>query len=97
VGRAIVEISFAEELMPVNARLDGMENRLEALETIRLSDRLAYSVKQAAILVGVSPSQFYKEISSGRLPAKNLGERKLIILRADLLAFLDNLPDANEF
>ena len=61
---------------------------------------LAYSLDEAAMLSGMSRTLLYRAIKSGDLPAKRtsrdrLGNAvgKIIILRKDLEAWLEALPD----
>jgi excisionase family DNA binding protein len=54
--------------------------------------RMAYSIKDAAMRGSVSHHTLYRAIGDGRLRAKRLGSRTLI-LADDLQAFLDGLPD----
>lgn len=65
-----------------------------------LLDRLSYTLEQAAELTGLSRDSIYKAVKSGRLPAKRTSARddgrpsgKIIILRKNLEAFLESLPD----
>lgn len=52
---------------------------------------LAYSVDQAAAVIGISPRQIYRHLASGRLCAIKDGHRTLI-RRRELLRFLRSLP-----
>jgi excisionase family DNA binding protein len=51
----------------------------------------AYSIMQVSARVGINKDAIYKAIKDGRLPARKLGKRTLI-LAADLEAFLQALP-----
>lgn len=55
-------------------------------------DCLTLNVREACELLGLGRSSFYRAIREGRLPAKKLGKRTLV-LRADLERFLAGLPD----
>lgn len=57
--------------------------------------RLAFGVREAARVVGVSHSAITREIAAGRLKAKRYGRRVLIRPR-DLREWLDSLPDARK-
>ena len=52
------------------------------------SERLAYSVKEAAALVDLSEAEGYRLIARGAWPAIRVGRRTLIA-RVDLEAWLD--------
>jgi excisionase family DNA binding protein len=57
--------------------------------------RLAYSVKEAATLAGLSHHTLYRAINAGQLVPKRMGSRTLIL--ADRLkAFLDGLEDVTK-
>ena len=56
---------------------------------------LAYSVKQASVVAGLSQWRLRLAIWEGRLPARRNGSSRrsaLVILRADLEAYLKTLP-----
>jgi excisionase family DNA binding protein len=55
-------------------------------------ERLAYSVREAAKICGMSKSTMYRLAESGRLRFKRVGKRTLVT-REELLRFLD---EANE-
>jgi excisionase family DNA binding protein len=55
-------------------------------------DRIAYGVKDAAALIGVSPPSIYEEIKEGRLPSLVFAGRRLI-LREDLIARMQQARD----
>lgn len=57
----------------------------------RRPKRLAYSIKRAATVSGIGRSSLYLEIKEGRLIARKCGKRT-VILRSDLLKWLDQLP-----
>ncbi len=54
------------------------------------SEKLAYSVDEAAERLGIGRTLAYDLIREGRLPSLKLGNRRLIA-RADLEAFVENL------
>lgn len=56
-------------------------------------DKFTYSVPEAVTMTGISRSLLYVEIAAGRLRARKLG-RRTVILREDLQAFLKALPTA---
>lgn len=53
--------------------------------------REGLSVSEACRVAGIGRTKIYEAISDGRLTARKLGKRTLV-LRADLQAFLSNLP-----
>ena len=55
----------------------------------------AYSIAEAAHITGRGRSTIYELIAAGRLKARKLGSRT-VILDADLTDFLNSLPDAVE-
>ncbi|WP_423066169.1 DNA-binding protein [Devosia sp. CN2-171] len=55
------------------------------------TEDLAYPLPAFLRLAGISRSQAYREINAGKLKAKKLGTRT-VILASDAQAFLDNLP-----
>ena len=55
----------------------------------------AYSLTEVARLTGRGRSTLYELIAAGRLKARKLGSRT-VILDTDLTDFLNNLPDAVE-
>ena len=57
------------------------------------SERLSYGVDEAARMLGLSISSVRKHIREGKLPAKKLGART-IILAADLQRVLSELSPA---
>jgi excisionase family DNA binding protein len=52
---------------------------------------LTYSIREAARAASMSRSMLYQEIAHGRLIARKLG-RRTVILQNDLKAFLGALP-----
>lgn len=56
------------------------------------TERLAYDTKDVARLIGCSVTTVFKQIREGRLAAKKMGNRTLI-LADDLNKFLRELPD----
>jgi len=91
MGRAIVEISLAEELRPIEQDVMDLRKRVAALETVRADDVLAYSPAQAAAKVGVSLRIVNTNIQHGKLLARKMGSR-VLIPRASLIDWLDKLP-----
>ena len=55
------------------------------------TDRAAYSVPEALAKLGIGRDKLYGLIREGRLPARKLGRRTLIVA-SDLEAFLQSLP-----
>jgi excisionase family DNA binding protein len=53
---------------------------------------IAFTIPEACDASGLGRTSIYALISSGRLRARKHGKRTLI-LRKDLLAFLEGLPD----
>jgi excisionase family DNA binding protein len=51
----------------------------------------AYSIPQAMFALNIGRDKLYKLIREGKLPARKLG-RKTLILATDLEAFLESLP-----
>jgi excisionase family DNA binding protein len=54
---------------------------------MEIKERLAVSVREAAAMLGISPRSIQNYVSSKRLPARKIGRRTLIPVRA-LEAFL---------
>jgi hypothetical protein len=57
--------------------------------------QIAYSVKQAAVVAGLTYWRIYIAIKQGFLPARRNGEGRraaLVVLRADLQNYLQELP-----
>ncbi|MGH1587327.1 helix-turn-helix domain-containing protein [Methylobacterium phyllosphaerae] len=55
------------------------------------ADPLAYRPRDSASAIGVSEALIYELIAEGALPARKL-RGATIILRSDLVAFLEDLP-----
>jgi excisionase family DNA binding protein len=55
------------------------------------TDRAAYSIPEALTKLGIGRDKLYGLIREGRLPARKLGRRTLI-LASDLEVFLKALP-----
>ena len=53
--------------------------------------RLAYGVDDVVRVSGVGRSTVYQQIKPGRLVARKIGKRT-VVLKADLNAWLNNLP-----
>lgn len=52
---------------------------------------VANTVADVLRRVGISRTKFYQEINAGRLKARKIGS-KTVVLEADLQAYLDALP-----
>jgi hypothetical protein len=66
-----------------------------------MAERLAYSVDEAAAVVGLSPRTLDRAITAGDLRCKRTAKTKddepagkKVILRRELEAWLEKLPDA---
>ena len=59
------------------------------------NEKLAYSVKEAAIILGIGMTKVYQEIGEGRLQMKKFGRRTLITSEA-LKEWLNSLPAMGE-
>ncbi|HEV2605167.1 MAG TPA: helix-turn-helix domain-containing protein [Microvirga sp.] len=57
----------------------------------REPEPIALSIMDAARMVGVGRTTIYEAMASGRLPARKLG-RRTVILDADLRQWLSSLP-----
>ena len=55
---------------------------------------LAYSINGACKAIGVGRTKLYNLIATGRLKAKKL-DTKTIILRPELVRMIDELPDSD--
>jgi excisionase family DNA binding protein len=53
--------------------------------------RLGLSVRETAVITGLGRSTIYEALASGRLLARKLG-RRTVILESDLRAWLESLP-----
>jgi excisionase family DNA binding protein len=71
---------------------DIMHGRINTLYREGLQTE-GLSPVEAAVVAGVGRTNIFKLISDGSLPARKIG-KKTIILRGDLMAFLDGLPRA---
>lgn len=56
-----------------------------------MQDVLGHSIPEAARISGASRTKLYEEMAAGRLKARKLG-RRTIILTSDLAAWLASLP-----
>lgn len=54
-----------------------------------MDERLAFSVAQAARLLGISKNLAYQLASDGRLPTIRISEKRLIVPRRALERFLE--------
>ncbi|MDG5751968.1 helix-turn-helix domain-containing protein [Qipengyuania sp. XHP0211] len=61
----------------------------------RKIEPLAYSMEEAAAMLGISRGKLYRILNVGEIGGKKLG-RRTIILHSDLVKFLDNLPNCDE-
>lgn len=59
----------------------------------QIGEPLAYRVKDAAKMLGMGKSKLFALIADGQLPARKIGAAT-VILRADLIAFLESSPRA---
>lgn len=59
---------------------------------IKMTEKLSFTVAEAAEASGLGRSTIWEKISSGKLRAKRSGKTTLI-LKADLAAYLESLPD----
>src|SRR5262245_26712245 len=61
-----------------------------------VGDEPFYSIAEAAIVLGVSPSTVWRWIDAGRLPAYRVGPRSIRIRRGDLHATIQPAREAQE-
>lgn len=61
------------------------------MKTLDKSTRLAFSVDEAAEIIGVSRAKLYQLFSSGLIARRKIGSRT-VILADDLARFLGGLP-----
>jgi len=54
-------------------------------------NRRAYSIPEVMCVLGLCRDSVYKLIREGRLPARKIG-RRTVVLETDLQAFLEGLP-----
>ena len=54
--------------------------------------KIAYSVDDIVALVGIGRSLLFEELAAGRLAARKVG-RRTIVLDADLSVWLERLPE----
>lgn len=62
------------------------------MEPVHTEERDAYSVADVARRTGATETAVRRQIERGYLPARRLGKRRLLILRADLERYLEELP-----
>lgn len=55
-------------------------------------DKLGYSPEEAAAVMGSGRTNIFRAIKNGSLKARKFG-RRTVILRDDLKAFLETLPE----
>lgn len=60
-------------------------------QTMALSEKLGFTVQEAAIISSLGQTSIYKAIKDKQLTARKYGTRT-IITRTDLNAFLEGLP-----
>lgn len=64
-------------------------------ETLQSTDApLAYNTADAARALGISRAHLFREIAAGRLTAKKIGRRRIVIPFDSATAWLTNLPDS---
>jgi len=56
-----------------------------------IDNKVGYTIEEAAGQAGICRSNIYKAMDAGKLPARKLGRRN-IILHDDLVKFLESLP-----
>lgn len=56
------------------------------------NEKLAFTVREAAMLCSLGKDSIYAAIAEGRLPAKKAG-RKTLIPRDGLVCFINELPN----
>jgi len=61
------------------------------LKEMNTTPRVAYSVPETMLALGLCRDSVYKLIRERKLPAKKVG-RRTIVLASDLQAFLEALP-----
>ncbi|WP_085442425.1 helix-turn-helix domain-containing protein [Magnetofaba australis] len=81
-------------LSEVNPLESQSERSTRSQEQNALISRLAFSPSEAASVSGISRCGIYQAINKGQLRAKKHGARTLI-LKDDLLSFLNERPDFN--
>ncbi|MFJ4173471.1 hypothetical protein [Microbacterium sp. NPDC089696] len=69
-----------------------IREELEPLRDNFAQDRLAYSVPELAIAMGISDRQLYKHIDRGDLTAKYSGAKKIIPV-SEAQRFIRELPE----
>ncbi|MEH2528641.1 MULTISPECIES: helix-turn-helix domain-containing protein [unclassified Bradyrhizobium] len=76
-----------------NARGNGRKPRgaPEDNGRIQVTDKLAFTIQEAAIICSLGQTKIYEAIKDKLLKARKYGTRT-VILRADLEAFLESLP-----
>jgi excisionase family DNA binding protein len=58
-----------------------------------LTERIAYSPDEAARLIGFSRNGLHPYLAAGKLRSFKIGPKKRLILRSDLLAFVQGITD----
>jgi excisionase family DNA binding protein len=64
-------------------------------QTITSSTMKALSIRQVLDLTGISRPTFYSHVKAGRIVARKLG-RRTIVMAADLERYLESLPRLHE-
>lgn len=64
----------------------------DAVAAFGFGTRLAYGIEDFAAAAGLGRTTVYEEIASGRLKARKVGKRTLILVE-DARAFLSGLPE----
>jgi Helix-turn-helix domain len=62
------------------------------MEAIRMN-KLAYSIPDLRDVVGLSKTKAFEEIASGKLRARKIG-RRTVVLAEDLVDYLESLPES---
>lgn len=55
-----------------------------------MKSQLSFTIEEACTVTGIGRTKLYEVLDSGKLPAKKLGKRTLI-LKTDLMVFLSSL------
>ena len=75
--------------LTVRRRLaDGFNNTDKSMQP---PNRRAYSIPEVMCVLGLCRDSVYKLIREGRLPARKIG-RRTVVLETDIQAFLEGLP-----
>ncbi len=74
----------------VNKPNESARDQTES-QHVGIADKLVFSIPETCEISGSGKTKIYAEIRDGRLVARKMGD-KTVILRRDLLAWLDALP-----